>query len=71
MLRRFNEQVQLCLVPMIQLVRRVEAVAFSGSVVQIVGDMIALSLCDGAHAHAFGQVLPEQSVEVLVAASLP
>jgi hypothetical protein len=33
--------------------------------------VIASRLRDAAHAHAFGQILSEQAVEVLVAAALP
>jgi hypothetical protein len=40
-------------------------------VVEIVGDVIALHLRDAAHAHAFGQILSHQAIEVLVAAALP
>jgi len=54
MQRRFNEQVQHCLGAMIQFMWRVESVSLSRPVVQIVGDVIALGLRDGAHAHAFG-----------------
>lgn len=39
--------------------------------VQVIGDVIALPLADVAHAGAFGQVLPEQSVEVFIAPVLP
>ena len=39
--------------------------------VQIVADLVALSLSHRAHARSLRKVLPEQPVEVLVAASLP
>ena len=39
--------------------------------IEIVGDLIALRLCDVAHAGSLGQVLSQQAVEVLVAAALP
>ena len=44
---RFNEQVQHGLVSKIERCRCFEVVSLSGSVVEIVGDAIALSLCDG------------------------
>ena len=39
--------------------------------VEIVGDVIALRLRHPAHASAFGQILSQQAVEVLVAAAFP
>src|ERR1700682_853052 len=56
---------------MIQLCGCAEAVPFSRSVVQIVGDLIAAQLGNGAHAAALRQVRAEQTVEVFVAATLP
>ena len=56
---------------MVQIGRCVEAQSLPWSVVQVVDDVIALSLRDRVHASALGQVLPKQAVEVLVAASLP
>ena len=56
---------------MIQRSRRIEAMPLSWSVIEIVGDVIALSLRDVAHAHAAWQVLSQQAVEVFVAAALP
>ena len=48
-----------------------KAMSFSWSVVQIGGDVIATCLGHGAHAASLGQVLAQQSIEVLVAAALP
>ena len=57
--------------PMVQIGRCVEAQSFARPVVQVVGDVIALGLREGAQASSLGQVLSKQAVEVLVAASLP
>ena len=54
---RFNEQVQRWLVSMIQSGGSFEAVSFARSMVEIVGDLIAAALGDGAHARSFRQVL--------------
>ena len=56
---------------MVQIGGCVEAQSLARPVVQVIGDVIALGLCERAHASALGQVLPKQAVEVLVAASLP
>ena len=45
--------------------------SFSWSLVELVGDPIALSLRDVGQTESFGQVLSDQSVGVLVGASLP
>ena len=45
--------------------------SLSRSVVEIVGDVIALCLGDMAHAGASWQILSQQSVEVFIAAALP
>jgi len=42
---------------MIQSGRGFEAVPFARSMVEIVGDLIAATLGDGAHAYSFRQVL--------------
>ena len=45
--------------------------SFAWPAIQIVANVVALRLCHCAHASALWKVLPEQPVEVLVAASLP
>src|SRR3954468_24112063 len=57
--------------PMVQIGRCVEAQSLARPVVQVFGDVVALSLCDRTHASALGQVLSKQAIEVLVATSLP
>jgi hypothetical protein len=39
--------------------------------IEIVGNLIALHLRHVAHAHALWKILPQQAVEVLIAATLP
>jgi hypothetical protein len=56
---------------MVQIGRCVEAQSFAWPVVQVIDDVVALGLRYRAHAGALGQVLSDQAVEVLVAASLP
>ena len=58
---RFNEQVQRWSMPMVQIGRCIEAQSLARSVVQVVGDVIALGLRDRAHASAFKTVLPKQA----------
>ena len=45
--------------------------SFPWSRIDLERDVVALLLGDAAHAHALGQVLPDEAVEVLIAASLP
>ena len=45
--------------------------SFSRSVVELVGDGVALLLGQGTQVHPFGQVLANQSLGVLVRAPLP
>ena len=48
-----------------------ESQPFSGSVIQFVLDHSQLLIGDGFHAPLLGNVLAQQSIEVLVAAALP
>jgi len=56
---------------MLDLQRCFAAMPFAWSDIQFVGDPVALFPGQGFHAGAPGQVLPEQAVEVFVAATLP
>jgi len=47
-------------------VRGLESLPLSRPHIQLPGHLIAISLRDRAHAHAFWEVLPKQAVEVLV-----
>jgi hypothetical protein len=52
-------------------VRRLESQSFSRPHIQLTSHLIAIGLGNRAHTHALGEVLPQESVEVFVGASLP
>ena len=54
-----------------QLRRSAESVSLARPVVQLVGDPIALPLGERMHGGSFGQILPDESVGVLVGAARP
>src|SRR5204863_8026946 len=55
----------------VDLVRRAEAKAAAGTVVEVGGDLVAVSLGEMSERDAFRQILADESVGVLVDATLP
>lgn len=56
---------------MVRPVRGSESQSLPGAHIQFASHFVAFGLCDFAHAHSFWEVLPKQSIEVLVGAPLP
>ena len=68
---RLNFVVQRLLVTKEALIGCFVAMSFSWSVVEVLGDLVALVLGDFGHGYSFGEILPDQPVGVLVGPALP